>query len=86
MHTKDNEKREKNFQLNGKVLMTDSSEVVATLDEDENTERSFSECDNTTVVDKDDEQLQQKGGGYGWVIVFAASLSAFTAFSTMQSW
>ena len=86
MHTKDNEKGEKNSQLNGKMLMIDGSEVVTTLDEDENTVRSFSECDNTTVVDKDDEQLQQKDGGYGWVIVFAASLSAFTAFSTMQSW
>ncbi|KAG2228249.1 hypothetical protein INT45_011041 [Circinella minor] len=86
MHTKSSDETEKHFQHDGKMLTVDRVEVITTLNEDENTERSLSECDNTIVADKEDEQLEQKDGGYGWVIVFAASLSAFTAFSTMQSW
>ena len=85
MYTKALDETEKHFQHDEKILTADRVEVTVTLNED-NTERSFSDCDNTTVVNKEDEQLQQKEGGYGWVIVFAASLSAFTAFSTMQSW
>ena len=73
--------RSHTFVLEDPKVMDSLKEIRLSEDQGSVFQKSSPESEITVV-----EESSAKDGGYGWIVLCGASLSAFTAFSTMQSW